>query len=170
MIVCAGDIESFDFANPIGIGLIEPAINLTKYILEIKPKEILFIGTAGSYGNYQIYDLVETANATQLESSFIQYESYSPLDLQIVSCETLPIVNSSNYITTNSEISKVYLERGIELENMEFFSVLKVAQSFGIKARGIFVITNYTGENAHQEFLKNHKKAKEILASVVKGE
>ncbi len=169
MIVCAGDIESFDFANSVGIGLIDPAIHLTKFLLSMNPKEILFVGTAGSYGNYQIFDFVETSNATQIESSCMKNQSYSPIEFKIVSCETMPIVNSSNYITTDAEIAKRYLELGIELENMEFFSILSVAKSFGIKARGLFVITNYTDKNAHRDFIKNHQKAKEILIDAVKG-
>ena len=75
-----------------------------------------------------------------------------------VSRET--IVNSSNYITTDKEIAKKYLNLNIEIENMEFYSVLKVAKEFGIGALGIFVITNYCNENAHKDYLKNIKQAK----------
>ncbi len=46
---------------------------------------------------------------------------------------------------------------------MEFYSVVSVAKYFGIKARGIFVITNFTNENAHKDFIKNHQKAKKKL-------
>ncbi len=51
---------------------------------------------------------------------------------------------------------------------MEFFSVLKVAQEFNIPAGGVFCITNYTNKNAHEDFLKNHEKAKELLSVHVK--
>ncbi|MCI0500930.1 MAG: purine-nucleoside phosphorylase, partial [Epsilonproteobacteria bacterium] len=33
MIVCAGRSETFDFAIPVGVGLIESAINLTRLCL-----------------------------------------------------------------------------------------------------------------------------------------
>ena len=42
MIVCAGKNETFDFASPIGVGLIESSINLTKLILFDKPDFLLF--------------------------------------------------------------------------------------------------------------------------------
>ena len=45
-ILCAGNNETFDFAKPIGIGLINSSINLTKYILKNRPKSILFIGNS----------------------------------------------------------------------------------------------------------------------------
>jgi len=41
---------------------------------------------------------------------------------------------------------------------MEFFSILSVAKEFEIPVAGIFVITNYTNENAHEDFIKNHKE------------
>ncbi|NPA87183.1 MAG: purine-nucleoside phosphorylase, partial [Epsilonproteobacteria bacterium] len=78
-----------------------------------------------------------------------------------VSRET--IVNSSNYITTDELISKAYLKLNIQAENMEFFSVLKVAKEYNIPALGIFVVTNYCHKEAHKEYVSNIKKAKEKL-------
>ena len=48
---------------------------------------------------------------------------------------------------------------------MEFFSVLSVAKEFEIPVAGIFVVTNYTNENAHDDFIKNHKEAMEKLTN-----
>ncbi|WP_457559921.1 purine-nucleoside phosphorylase, partial [Caminibacter sp.] len=138
-IISAGNEEIFDFALPIGIGLIESTINLTRFFLFDKPDMIIFIGTAGSYGNYKILDVVESQAAANIEHCLIKKECYTPIDNIIVSRET-PIVNSSNYITTDEVISKAYLKLGIELENMEFFSVMKVAKEFGIAVKGIFVV------------------------------
>ena len=55
------------------------------------------------------------------------------------------------------------IEKSIELENMEFFSILSVAKEFEIHVAGIFVITNYTNESAHEDFIKNHKEAMDKL-------
>jgi nucleoside phosphorylase len=52
---------------------------------------------------------------------------------------------------------------------MEYFAVLKVAQSFGISAGGIFVVTNYCDENAHEDFLKNQKEAMVKLTTYIKS-
>ncbi len=57
MFVCAGKSESFEFATPIGIGLVDSAINLTKICIEKSPDSIIFIGTAGSYGRLKIFDI-----------------------------------------------------------------------------------------------------------------
>ncbi len=162
MIICAGDKESFDFATPVGIGMTDVAINLTRICLLTPPEFILFVGTAGSYGQKKIFDIIESRTATNIENSFFSGGSYTPIDNVVstaddVSCETL--VNSSHYITTDKQLSKYYLGNNIHLENMEFYAVLKVAKEFGIPAGGVFVVTNYCDKNAHQFFIANHKEA-----------
>lgn len=169
MIICAGDIESFKFAEPMGVGLIDTAINLTRRCLFNKPDFILFIGTAGSYGQYNIFDIIESKRAANVELGFLNNDAYTPLDNVLESDNKMvrndTIVNSSNYITTNSELSKKYIEYGIGCENMEYFSVLKVAREFEIPVAGIFCITNFTNKNAHEDFMKNHKVAMEKLTN-----
>lgn len=163
MIVCAGDIETFKFAEPIGIGLVQSSINLTRQCLFNKPDFLLFIGTAGSYGNHNILDIVESKRAANVELAFLSNDAYTPIDNVLESenkfVKNDTIVNSSNYITTNFDLAKKYNEFGIGIENMEFFSVLNVAKVFEIPVAGIFCVTNYTNENAHDEFKKNHKEA-----------
>lgn len=172
MIICAGNNETFDFATPIGVGLIESAMNLTRLCLFDKPEFLLFIGSAGSYGEANIFDIIESKTASNIELGFLNSDAYTPLDNVISANETNKkdiIVNSSNYISTNEELTKKFLKLGIGIENMEFFSVLKIAQEFGIPAGGVFCITNYTNKNAHEDFIKNHKEAKKLLSEHVKN-
>ncbi len=93
----------------------------------------------------------------------MQNSAYTPIDnavrIDTALTNSEVIVNSSNYISTNQILSKEFLQYNVELENMEFFSVLSVAKEFEIPAFGIFVVTNYTNENAHSDFIKNHKEA-----------
>ena len=172
MIICAGNNETFDFATPMGVGLIESTINLTRLCLFDKPEFLLFIGSAGSYGEHKIFDIVESKTASNIELGFLSGDAYTPLDnvisTNIDQTKRDVIVNSSNYISTNEELTKKFLKLGIGVENMEFFAVLKVAQEFDIPAGGVFCITNYTNKNAHEDFLKNHEEAKRILEQHVK--
>ncbi len=172
MIICAGNNETFNFATPVGVGLIESAMNLTRLCLFDKPEFLLFIGSAGSYGGHKIFDIIESKTASNIELGFLTNDAYTPLDnvisTNINKTKKDVIVNSSNYISTNEELTKRFLKFDIGVENMEFFSVLKVAQEFGIPAGGVFCITNYTNKNAHNDFLKNHEKAKELLALHIK--
>ena len=164
MILCAGRTEQFSFATPIGVGLIESAYNLSKIISEQKPKQILFVGSCGSYGRLNMLDTFFSASATQIEQSYIYENSYTPIENKIindVSHET--IVNSSNYITTDKDASKRYLEMGLGAENMEFYSVLWAAQTAGIEARGFFVVTNYCHQNGQTEYKNNLVKATDVI-------
>jgi len=170
MIICAGNNETFDFAQPMGVGLIDTAMNLTRLCMFDKPEFLLFVGSAGSYGDAKIFDIVESKTAANIELAFLSSNAYTPLD-NVVSTNTEKkdevIVNSSNYISTNEELTKRFLNLNIGIENMEFFAVLKIAQEFNIPAGGVFCITNYTNKNAHKDFLTNHEKAKKLLTEYV---
>lgn len=171
MFICAGRSEQFDFAIPVGIGLIEVAMNLTKLCLSQKPEFLFFVGTAGSYGKKNIFDIVESKTATNIENSFFTSRTYTPLDNMISTAEDVSretIVNSSNYITTDETVAKHYLRKNIHLENMEYFAVLKVAEAFGIPAAGVFIVTNYCNANAHRDFMDNHKEAMSRLTQYIK--
>jgi len=162
MIICAGESEQFDFATPVGIGMTNVAINLTRMCVENPPESILFVGTAGSYGQKKIFDIIESQTATNIENSFFTGGSYTPINSTVSTAEDVSretLVNSSNYITTDDTLGKYYLAENIHLENMEFYAVLKVAKAFGISAEGVFVVTNYCDENAHRDFMANQKEA-----------
>ncbi|WP_201352118.1 purine-nucleoside phosphorylase [Hydrogenimonas urashimensis] len=181
MIVCAGNSETFPFATPIGMGLCESAVNLTRLVMITPPEFLLFVGSAGSYGQYRIFDIVESKAASQIELSFLQKKSYTPLEENvIVSDENVSretpferlahskhpvIVNSSNYITTDFKLASAFNRLGIGLENMEFYSVMQVAKSFNIPCGGIFVVTNMCDENAHRDFVTNHEEAMRRLTN-----
>ncbi|MDD2838201.1 MAG: purine-nucleoside phosphorylase [Sulfuricurvum sp.] len=166
MILCAGNNETFDFATPIGVGLIDSAINLTRHCLVHKPEFLLFVGSAGSYGGHKIHELIESKTAANIELGFLDERAYTPID-NVVSAQTENIkdviVNCSNYITTSEDAMMKFKALGMGIENMEFFSVMRAAQIFGIPAGGLFCITNYCDANAHRDFIANHGFAKVLL-------
>lgn len=172
MFVCAGNGEVFPFATSIGVGLVQSTIGLTKLILKEKPKFILFIGSAGTYGEYDIFDIVESRSASNIELSFLEDKSYTPIDNLNKTNNTLiknqTIVNSSNYITIDQDISKRFKDYGIGIENMEFFAIIEVAKQFNIDVGGIFVVTNKTNKDAHKDFLNNHQEAMKRLVDYLK--
>tara|TARA_B110000046_G_scaffold184370_1_gene222675 strand:- start:478 stop:1041 length:564 start_codon:yes stop_codon:yes gene_type:complete len=173
MIICAGKSETFTFATTIGIGLIESSMNLTRICMFDKPDYIIFIGTAGSYGNYKLFDIIESSNASNIELSFLENNSYTPID-NVLKCEdpklqSDTIVNSSNYITTNEKLGKEYLQYDIGIENMEFYSIVKIAQEFEIDVKGIFIVTNYTNKDAHQDFISSHAEAMDKLVAYLEN-
>jgi len=171
MFICAGESEQFDFAIPVGIGMIDVAINLTKLCISQKPEFLFFVGSAGSYGEKNIFDIVESKTAANIENSFFNAKAYTPIDNLVSTAENVSretIVNSSHYITTDKNLGKAYLAKNIHIENMEYYAVLKVAKNFGIPAAGVFIVTNYCDENAHKDFLQNHKEAMDRLTQYIR--
>jgi purine-nucleoside phosphorylase len=170
VIVCAGNIETFPFATPVGIGLVQSAINTTRLCLMTPPKELVFVGTAGSYGNHEIFDIVTSSKGCNVENGFFENKSYTPLDNVIAANENPdePLINSSNYITSDTASAKAFLRRSIALENMEFYSILSVAKEFNLPVKGIFIVTNYCFEDAHKEFVANHEEAMQRLSEFVR--
>ena len=169
MILSAGRNESFPFATPIGVGMVESAMNFTQLCLFNKPDFVVFVGSAGSYGEHNVFDIIESSSASNIELSFFNDDCYTPLDNVIktnnITLRDDTIVNSSNYISTNENLTKEFKQYGIGIENMEFFSLVQIAKEFDIPVAGVFVITNYTNKNAHEDFTKNHKLAMDKLVS-----
>lgn len=232
MLVCAGRNENLCYATPIGVGLVEASLGLARLLLggAREVKNIIFVGSAGAYSKeILIGDMFFSAEATQIESSFLKGGSYTPIDNVVkmeeldfdtfgvvlgkkffcdknnamdnvadmeqknakknVSYETFKtlaqqnikksstikrqiksaVVNSSNYITTDEGVAGQMVRAGILLENMEFFAVMKVAQTFAVPVMGIFCVTNYCDENAHKDFLENHSEAKSRLEDLIQN-
>ena len=171
MFICAGDSEQFDFATPIGIGMVDAAINLTRLCLMQPPEFLVFVGTAGSYGRKGILDIVESRTATNIENGFFEGRSYTPVDNVVSTAEDVSretLVNSSNYITTDLASAEHYIANNIDLENMEFYAVLKVAKELDIPAGGVFAVTNYCNAQAHEDFLAHHAEAKKKLTDYIR--
>lgn len=185
MFVCAGNGEEFEFAMSVGVGLVESAINLARLCEKEKPDCLIFVGSAGSYDReMELLELCISNEATQIESSLLLGESYTPIENRIhalnnVSHETVQrirslglrevVVNSSNYITTDVHHAHRMREKGILLENMEFFSVLSVAKRFNLLALGVFCVSNHCSKRAHQEFLENRGEVMGRLRKIVEG-
>ncbi len=171
MFLCAGRTEQFSFAKPIGVGLVEAAIGST-LIAQNTKEPLIFIGTAGSYNEIDtpIGSLCFVKKATQLE-----LRGETPIE-QIIQSVLPPIVshetifktcNSSTYITTNQNDADEFYKKGLQIENMEIFSVLSVANKFGLSAYGILYITNLCNENARKDYLKNLPLAKMSLQKLL---
>ena len=106
----------------------------------------------------------------------VSYETFKTLAQQNIKKSSIikrqiksAVVNSSNYITTDEGVAGQMVRAGILLENMEFFAVMKVAQTFGVPVMGIFCVTNYCDENAHKDFLENHSEAKSRLEDLIQN-
>ena len=109
-IISAGNQEIFDFAFPIGVGLIDSAINLTRLCLFDKPDFLIFIGTAGSYGNKKIFDIVKTSSASNIENCFFEKKCYFYPERHFFPKKSEEKINSMSHEEFCDEMIKFGLE------------------------------------------------------------
>ena len=96
MLVCAGRSESLCCAVPIGVGLVEASLGLTRLLLggARETESIIFVGSAGAYSKeILIGDMFFSVEATQIESSFLSGGSYTPID-NVVKMESMDLSRS----------------------------------------------------------------------------
>ncbi|MCV3382638.1 purine-nucleoside phosphorylase [Campylobacter sp. IFREMER_LSEM_CL292] len=164
LIVCAGGNEDFKFAQSIGVGLVNSAFSLGKILSQVKVDRVIFIGTCGIYQEGKILDIYESSNAANLEYADLFDSFYTPIANEIrlnVSHETM--INSSNYICKDENIAQEFFKKGVHIENMEAYAVLSCAKMQEIEGICYLCATNFCNEFAHEDFLKNHQEAKELL-------
>lgn len=130
MLLCAGRNETLKGAVPIGVGLIESAINLTRMCLKNPDiKSLIFIGSAGSYSpETELLSVFESTQGYQIEESFSYLNSYTPLDnsIHIETKEKALFervgINSSNYIHTNEMFAKKWFKRAFYWKTWSFLA------------------------------------------------
>ena len=157
LVISAGKNEIFDFALPMGVGLVDMAINLTKFL---QKRACIVADEKG-------------INLKNIDPHYL-----AKIEAKFANLSNPELQNLSQNFSKNPERNLYQMPEKIVFvgsaglykdgENMEFYSVLKVAQIFKIPAYGIFVATNFCNKNAHTDFIKNHAEAKKILTKYIK--
>lgn len=170
ILVCAAWQEEIKYLDQniehqvitLGIGYLEAALNLESFLNKNpKPKEIIFIGTAGSYSQaLSIGELVNVSSVSLLNIGTVLKQSYIPKEYESFQSSGKIQCLSSLEITNSAELSKKIsnLSSKSLVENMELYGVAKVASRHDIPWSAILGITNYTDENAHQDWKANHQR------------
>lgn len=166
---------SFYRAETLGIGFFEAGLNLRK-ILEKNSSisQIVFLGTAGSYNyNLRIGDLVAVRDTNLLNSASLLGYAYVPRPYEFIRSHhqyDLPqaLCLSSLEITCSPDLSQKILthyaqQSTIIVENMELYGIARTASSYGIPWTALLGISNYTDENAHADWQKNHQTISQSL-------
>ncbi|NUQ82341.1 MAG: hypothetical protein HUU10_12085 [Bacteroidetes bacterium] len=158
-----------------GVGPVEAAIHTTRYITSLHPAEIFFIGTAGSYPNrflspgdvvipfsYRFGDV-----ATAMGNSYMPDPQPSELSFER-HCQ-LPhypfkvkngVVLTTPSITRETSASVALRDfYRADAEQLEVFSVARVAAYFHISFTAILGISNLVGPDSHSQWKANEEMA-----------
>ena len=150
MFICAGESEQFDFAIPVGIGMTDVAIHLTKLCLAQKPEFLFFVGTAGSYGEKNIFDIVESKTAANIENSFFNAKAYTPIDNVIVAYGQMNVSRETREADDNS-LSSVGLEPKWSEQSGATKAGETIVNSSNYITRDERVAQDYLSKNIHLE-------------------
>jgi nucleoside phosphorylase len=149
-------------ARPAGVGLIEAGIGAARAIAEVKPRAVIFLGTAGAYGKKPAIGAAIVASKVQLiATAVIRGEAYLPavlpasvvpdaglrrqlrLPAAAVACP-LAITRSP------AAARRLAADSGCAVENLEAFAVGRAAD--GLPFAAVLGISNVVGPAAHAQW------------------
>lgn len=168
-----------------GIGELEAAINLQKYLSESsnwKPKAILGIGSAGVYnwiprkdweGKFGIskvfanYQIAFLDKKVRLPESMTFKLEFPDLQFPFEGNDFVESATNGTGSVTLEDLSPRALERikgeGLGFENMEAFGLAKVCNLFNIPFGTIFALTNKVGPKGSEEWKLSWRKHSDRL-------
>ncbi|MEP6653643.1 MAG: hypothetical protein ABJA82_09810 [Myxococcales bacterium] len=171
---------------PAGIGAVDAAIGAAREIGACRPRLVLFVGTAGSYGATapvgavvvgQRIVLASTAAARRdgylpgpmsvaadtdsaVRQALLQSSAQSPLLLGDVAT---PLA-----ITSAARLGQLLARTtGAAVENLEAFAVARAAALAGIPFGAVLGVSNQVGPGAHAQWLRHRALATRAACRVV---
>ncbi len=175
----ASELGNHFLIEALGIGYLDAALNLERIIKKNDLKQIIFLGTAGSFNkNHDEIVEVESTELLNIGSNLDisypakhgRYEVYKTekklSDLKTCHCLTTAEITKDSAFA--ELISKKYDDE-ILLENLELYGLAKVASEAGIPWNALLGVTNSIGENAHEEWKVNHERVSKNLCDYFKN-
>ena len=162
----------------IGIGPINAAKSTTALKEKAKGKNVIYLGSAGSFGEFS-YPYLVTVNkvywmptAERMGIAKYMEDLHKPISIPATGNFDLQakIVLTSTSVSLDASISLDLPEQSKLIENMEAYSVAaelnEVAESVDI----IFGITNGVGPDGSKDWVKNFKKISAMTAEYLESQ
>jgi len=161
---------------PLGIGIIEPIINLGKHPEVLTGERVIFLGTAGIGGKsfipgeiYQGLLFRWSSIGLAMKKGFLPGLIYPDIEARKLT-EGLPeaIIISPPEITADEEIARILeKDNGFFLENLEAYATAKWFKTQNKLISAVLSITNAVGKESHSQYLRNRELAWLKLAETV---
>ena len=154
-------------ARAIGIGLVEASAGAERALTEAKPDRVVLVGTAGALpgAGLGVSALVVARGATLI----LRPEEYAPapmpvackadaaLAAELAGAYAAPLVDVACGVgITSSDGEAARLSRTAQVEHLECFALLRVAERLRIPATALLIIANGVGAQAAAEWRANH--------------
>ncbi|TGK04126.1 phosphorylase [Leptospira langatensis] len=168
-----------------GVGDLEAAINLQKYLSQNdtpRPKAVISVGSAGVYssvprkdweGKFGIsrlfvnYEIAYLDKKVRIPDSMNLKYDFPDFEFPFTGPEFLELATNGTGSVTLEDLSPRALERikteGIGFENMEAFGLAKVCKTLGIPFGAIYALTNKVGPKGSEEWKLSWRKHSDRL-------
>jgi nucleoside phosphorylase len=172
-------------AIPVGIGVVDAGLGTARAITKLRPRMILFVGTAGSYGDTPAIGSVAIARKVVLVSTAETLgEGYRPAPMVVEAMTDGDLMRAlrrnaglgariANVATPMAITSSAKLGRRLAVssrttvENLELFAVARAAVTAGIPFGAVLGISNRVGPSAHAEWRRHQGRAAHAACRVV---
>ncbi|MFB5651593.1 phosphorylase [Leptospira wolffii] len=168
-----------------GIGALEAAVNLQKYLSDpstTPPKSVIFIGSSGVYswiprkeweGKFGIsrsfvnYEIAALDKKVRIPDQMLLKHDFPDFVFPFEGSEFLESVTNGTGSVTLEDLSPRAMERikseGIGFENMEVFGLAKVCALLGIPFGAVLSLTNKVGPKGSEEWKLSWRKHSDRL-------
>ena len=169
----------------VGVGLVDAAAGAAAAIARVRPRAVLFVGTAGSYGAHPAIGQVAVARRIHLASTaVVRGQGYLPAPMPRTVMADGPLrralLRAGKPNATEAEIattlaitkarrlgSALAAAHSVTVENLEVFAVARAAVRAGLPFAAVLGIANRVGPAAHREWLRHQAGATEAACAVV---
>ena len=177
--------------GPVGIGAIDAAVGAAQAIAAARPERVIFVGTAGIYGQGKparaaLRTAVVASELFCASSAVLRGDGYlpGPMVLRVETSRRLrpllaacagdgqgkdPLAVASPLAITRSAAlgRRIAAATGAAVENLETFAVARAAEAAGVEFGAVLGIANRVGPNGHEEWLRHHREASRVACELV---
>ena len=170
--------------QPAGIGAGDAAAGAAAAIARTRPRAVIFVGTAGSYGERPAIGAVAVARRITLAATAVlRGDAYLPgpmpdevmtdaglrRALRRAGRAQVADVATTVGITRRRALATRLAATGATVENLEAFAVARAAARAALPFAAVLGIANRVGPNAHREWRANSQTATEAACAVVRA-
>jgi nucleoside phosphorylase len=171
----------------VGIGTVDAAVGASAAMARVRPRRVIFVGTAGVYPSAaRVHAIGAAALAGELRlvsTATLRGDAYHPAplvarattddvlraglaraaDAELVSATVAcPLA-----ITQTTALARRIAATGPALENLEAFAVARAAAAARVPFAAVLGVSNVVGPRAHAEWRANHLAASRAACHVV---
>lgn len=167
-----------------GIGPINAAVAVSKYLAEYRPRHVVFVGSVGAVSTKtKLLSVISAKSASMIDPCELLGKTETlAVGYPIIGADrrwlkrmtklTPELIHAGVYTTvgltrSKSLANKIGKDSRGEFESLELYGLAAACKAAGIPWNSIQVVTNHLGPNGHTEWKRNYKKAAEITAKLV---